>query len=172
MAQTFEGQYEDEEVKLVFHQHPIVLRKPLIIFLLVLLAGMLPFSFWPANSWTWYVLGAGLVLGVVIFAYAWMSWYFSIYIVSDQRIIHIEQRGFFHRQVVELGHDKVQNVNYEVAGFQATLFKYGTIIVQTFVGDLVLDTIYHPEKIHRRISHIIRDHRERTGGDSFPYEAI
>lgn len=169
MAHEFEGQYEDEDVKIVFHQHPIVMRKPLVFFLLILVITMLPFSFYPTQSWTWYLLGLGVLAGLFIFAYAWMSWYFSVYIVTDQRIIHIEQRGFFHRQVVELGLDKVQNVNYEIPGFTATLFKFGTIIVQTFVGDLVLDTIHHPEKVHRKISHIIRDHQAIAGG---PHEAI
>lgn len=164
MQQQFEGQYDDEEVKLVFRQHPIVLRKPLVIFLIVLVVAMLPFSFNPTAGWTYYVLGLGFLVGILVFAYAWMSWYFSVYIVTDQRIIHIEQKGFFNRQVVELGLDKVQNVNYEIAGFQATLFKYGTIIVQTFVGDLVLETIYHPEKVHRKLSHIIRDHQGTVSG--------
>ena len=158
MPQRFEGQYEDEDVKLVFHQHPIVLRKPLIIFLFILIGAMLPFSFYPTARWAIFLLAAG----VAVFIYAWMSWYFTLYIVTDQRIIHIQQKGFFHRQVVELGLDKVQNVNYEIPGFTATLFKYGSIIVQTFVGDLVLDTIHHPEKIHRKLSHIARDYQQIT----------
>ena len=163
MAQRFEGQYEDEDVKIVFHKHPIVLRRPLIIFMLVLVFSMFPFSFYPTEKWSLIVLGLGLLAGITVFSYAWMSWYFSLYIVTDQRIIHIDQHGFFHRQVVELGLDKVQNVNYEIPGFTATIFKFGTIIVQTFVGDLILDTIHKPERIHRKVSHIVRDYQAKEG---------
>lgn len=154
----FDGQYEDEEVKLVFNQHPIILRKPLVIFAVIMLVGALPLAFWPTASWAWWSFGVGILVGALVFAYFWMSWHFSVYIITDQRVINVKQNGFFHRQVVELGHDKIQNVNYEVPGFWATSFGYGTIIIQTFVGDLVLDTIHHPEKIHRQISHIIREH--------------
>lgn len=158
----FEGQYDDEEVKLVFRQHAVVLRRPLIVFLIILVVSMVPFLIKPLDIWTYYVIGLGLLVGSLAFAYGWMSWYFSPYIITDQRVIHIEQKGFFHRQVVELGLDKVQNVNYEIPGFQATLFQYGTIIIQTFVGDLVLDTVYHPEKIHRKLSHIVRDYQQTS----------
>jgi hypothetical protein len=163
MAQIFDGQHEDESVELVFHQHPIVLRKPLIIFSIVMLLGALPLAFWPTESWAWISFGLGILAGAVTFAYFWMSWYFSLYIITDQRIVHIEQRGFFHRQVVELGHDKIQNVNYEIPGMWATLFHYGTIVVQTYVGDLVLETIYKPEKVHRGISEIVREHAPAPG---------
>lgn len=155
----FEGQYDDEEVELVFHQHPIVLRKPLVIFMIILLVGALPLALWPTVNYSWYSFFGGILIGSLAFAYFFMSWYFSIYVITNQRVIHVEQTGFFRKQVVELGHDKIQNVNYEVPGFLATAFHYGTIVIQTFVGDLVLDTIHHPEKIHRSISKIIREHK-------------
>lgn len=156
----FEGQFDDEDVKVVFHQHPIVLRKALIVFLIIILVGALPSLAWPLEVFIYWIFLGSFLLGALIFAYYWMGWYFSIYIVTNQRLIHIDQKGFFKKQVVELGLDKVQNVNYEVPGFQAAIFKFGTIIVQTFVGDLVIDTIHKPEKIHREISHIIRAHRQ------------
>lgn len=159
MLQAFDGQYDDEEVELVFRQHIIAIRKALVIWSVILLAGALPLAVAPLWKLSWYSFFAGIIIGSLYFAYRWMSWYFSIYIVTDQRIVHIEQNGFFRRQVVELGHDKIQNVNYEIPGFQASIFKYGTITIQTYVGDLILDMIYHPEQTHRQISQIVRDHQ-------------
>src|SRR5688572_5938996 len=131
---SFDGQYDDEEVHLVFRQHIIAIRKALIVWSIILLVGALPLALVPTKAISWYVFFGGIATGMLYLAYQWMSWYFSIYIITDQRIVHINQNGFFRRQVVELGHDKIQNVNYEVPGFQAAIFKYGTIIVQTYVG--------------------------------------
>jgi hypothetical protein len=85
-----------------------------------------------------------------------MSWYFSVFIVTDQRFIQITQKGFFHRSVVDMGLGQIQMVNYEVKGLQETLLGYGTIMMQTFVGDLLIHYIHHPAKTQKRLLEILR----------------
>ena len=44
-------------------------------------------------------------------------WYFTIYIVTDQRIRQVTQHGFFGKDVVELRLSKIQNISYNIPGF-------------------------------------------------------
>jgi hypothetical protein len=77
--------------------------------------------------------------------------------VTDQRFIQIAQKGFFHRSVADLGLSQIQSVNYEVAGLQETLLGFGTIKMQTYVGDLVIHDVHKPAKIQKQILSILRD---------------
>jgi hypothetical protein len=78
-------------------------------------------------------------------------------IVTDQRFIQITQKGLFHRAVADLGLGQIQSINYEVSGLQETLLGFGTIKMQTYVGDLVIHDVHHPARIQKRLLSILRD---------------
>ena len=56
-----------------------------------------------------------------------------------------------------MGLNQIQMVNYEVKGLQETLLGYGTIMMQTFVGDLLVHYIHHPAKTQKRLLEILRN---------------
>jgi len=62
----------------------------------------------------------------------------------------------FTRSVVDMGLGQIQMVNYQVAGLQETLLGFGTIMMQTLVGDLVIHDVHHPAKTQKRILEILR----------------
>src|SRR5690606_13448331 len=100
---------------------------------------------------------AGFLLAAVVFAPFWITWYYSIFIVTDQRLIQITQKGLWHRSVVDIGLPQIQMVNYQVSGLEQTLLGFGTIMMQTFVGDLVIHDVHHPAQIQKKILAILRD---------------
>lgn len=153
----FEGQHADETVKFTFRQHPIVMRKGLLLLGAFWIGGLLPFSYWFDQTWAQILLGVGFVLGILAMFYAWVGWFFTIHIVTDQRLAQITQKGFFNRSVVDIGLEKILSVNYQIAGFQETIFGFGTIVAQTFVGDLVLKYIHHPAKVQTSIIKAIKE---------------
>lgn len=155
--QTFEGQHPDEEVLMVFRRHPVVMRKGLIIFLLGILVGFVPITIDPLNlQLLWFVLAGTLAGGVALF-YAWIAWYYSVFIVTDQRLIQITQKGLFTQSVVDIGLDRIQSINFQISGFQETVLKFGTILVQTFVGDMVIDQVHKPQEIHQHLVKIVKE---------------
>lgn len=155
----FADQFDDEEVLLVFRKHPIVMRKGLVIALVGPLIGVLPAAIKPTLGFGWFFGGliAGFALGLVLYLPSWIAWFYSVFIVTDQRFIQITQKGLFHRSVVDIGLNQIQMVNYEISGFQETLLGFGTIMVQTYVGDLVIHDLHHPAKIQKKMLHILRD---------------
>lgn len=174
----FPNQFDDEEVLYVFHKHPIVMRRGLIIGSLGLLAGplytLLLTYFRPDNppTLTFFYLSflASVVLAAVLFFPSWMSWHFSVFVVTNQRFIQITQKGMFHRSVVDMSLQQIQMINYEVAGLEETLLGFGTIMMQTFVGDLVIHYIHHPAKIQKKLLEILR--ANGVNADALPTAAL
>ncbi len=161
----FADQFEDEEVLFVFRKHPVVMRRGLIVGMLALLLGTIPSLIYP--SYVVYFLGllGGLVLGGLLFLPSWITWYFSVFIVTDKRLIQVTQKGFFERSVIDMGLNQIQMVNYQIAGLQETLLGFGTIMMQTFVGDLVIHEIHHPAKIQKKLLEVLR----KQGISASPY---
>ncbi|HET7672887.1 MAG TPA: PH domain-containing protein [Candidatus Saccharimonadales bacterium] len=153
----FPDQMEDEELLFVFRKHPIVMRKGLVLGLLALLLGTVPSLIKPEYSYLFGGLAVGLAIGLILFVPSYISWYFSVYIVTDQRLLQISQKGLWTRSVVDIGLNQIQMVNYEISGFNQTVLGFGTIMMQTFVGDLVIHEVHHPEKIQQKILKILRD---------------
>lgn len=164
----FADQMDDEEVLYVFRKHPIVMRKGLIFFMLALLLGTLPGLIKPEYSYFFGGLAAGFVLAILLLFPAWIGWYYSVFIVTNQRLIQITQKGLFHRSVVDIGLPQIQMVNYEVAGIQETLLGFGTIMMQTYLGDLVIKDVHHPPKIQKKLLGILRDQGVLAGGGEAP----
>ncbi|HSX43715.1 MAG TPA: PH domain-containing protein [Candidatus Saccharimonadales bacterium] len=173
----FADQFDDEEVLLVIRKHPVVMRKGLIIAMLACLTGpiytiFLTFIYknnpdkYPTPSFFFTSLLIGFLLAVILFFPSWIAWHYSIFIVTDQRFIQITQKGLFHRSVVDIGLPQIQMVNYEVAGFQQTALGFGTIMMQTYMGDLVIHDIHHPAKVQKKLLHILRD--EGVMANSYP----
>lgn len=153
----FEDQLDDEEVLMVFRKHPIVMRKGLVLGMLAILLGTIPALIKPEFSYFYGGLAAGFLLGGIVFFPSWIAWYYSLFIVTDQRFIQLTQKGLFHHSTVDLSLSQVQSINYEINGLQATLLGYGTILVQTYMGDLVIHDVYHPSKIYKKMITILRD---------------
>jgi len=160
----FEDQFDDEEVLFVFRKHPIVMRKGLIFSSFATLVGpvyVLALTYLrpldpPSITFFFLSMAASFVLAAILYLPSWIGWYFSVYIVTDQRFIQITQKGFFNRSVVDMGLRQIQMVNYEVAGLNETLLGFGTIMMQTMVGDLLIHEVHHPAKIQKKLLEILR----------------
>ena len=158
MTKDFEGQHDGEEVIFTFRRHPIAMRKGFYFLFIPFLIACIPVLIWPENINNLWVAFGGLGLGLLFFLYHWMGWYFSIFIVTNQRLRQVTQKGFFNRSVIDLGISKIQNISYNVPGLSAAMFGFGTMVVQTYVGDLYLDKLHHPSKIYNALAEVIQQY--------------
>ena len=147
----FEGQRPGEELLFVFRRHIIAMRKGFYLLLGPLVITAIPPLIWQDNLELFLLPVGGLALGMILFFYHWMMWYFTVYIVTSQRIRQVTQKGFFGKDVVELRLSKIQNISYNIPGFSGEIFGFGTIVIQTFVGDLVIRNVEHPEKTYNKL---------------------
>lgn len=153
----FDGQREGEEVQFVFRRHFLTAKSGVIFLILMIMIGVGLTLLWPNNIMIFETFLALILVGVLGFLYSYMLWYFSIYIVTNQRIRQISQRGLFKKSVVDLGLDKIQSISYGVNGIRAGLMGYGTIVIQTAVGDLVISMVKNSEKIYNDLQNLINE---------------
>jgi len=153
----FPEQFDNEKVMLVFNKHPFVMRREIIIASVILLLSTIPGLIKPTYAIFFSGLAVGFVLAALVMFYGWMNWHFSVYVVTDQRFIQITHHGLWKHSIVDLGLDKIQAISYDVSGFTQALLGSGTIVIQTYIGELVIHNIHHPKKIQKQLSQILRD---------------
>ncbi len=154
----FAGQQAGEEVQVLTRKFPVVLRRPLIYGLLIILVGMIPWAIATANAYSWEGFAIGwLLFAIAVLAFywlrAWVGWYYSIYMITNKRLMVVTQRGFFNRLVKELALSNIQNVNYQVNGVQAAMFGYGVVEIETLSGGggMKLGYVHHPADFQQAI---------------------
>ncbi|MEI7689638.1 MAG: PH domain-containing protein [Candidatus Saccharibacteria bacterium] len=159
----FDGQRDGEKLLFVFRRHIIAMRKGFYALAIPLIITAIPPLIWSHNLELFLLPIGGLFIGLVMFFYHFILWYFTIYIVTDQRIRQVTQRGFFGKDVIELRLSKVQNISYNIPGFSGEIFKFGTIVIQTFVGDLVIHKVENPDKIYNKLQDAVNNVIESQG---------
>jgi uncharacterized membrane protein YdbT with pleckstrin-like domain len=137
----FRGQKTDEQVLLVLHRHWFdILSQFFIIFVMAfILIGSffyLPILFSDIAHGQYATLF--IFLENLFFMFIWMTfflvwvdYYFDVWIVTDQRIVNIEQKGLFSREVSELELEKIQDITTSVNGIISTFLNFGDLQVQT-----------------------------------------
>lgn len=96
-----------------------------------------------------------LILTAIVFIFRILYvWYFNVFVITNFRLIDIDQRGFFSRAVTEANYEKIQDVSITIKGVFATMFKFGSVHIQT-AGTQVqieIDRIYNPQRIQSLIT--------------------
>jgi len=159
----FDGQRDGEVVLFVFRRHMIAMRKGFYMLVVPFALSAIPPLIWSYYLELFLLPIAGLLLGLLLFSYHFVLWYFTVYIVTSQRIRQVTQKGFFGKDVIELRLSKVQNISYNVPGLSGEMFKYGTIVIQTFVGDLVINNVEHPDRIYNKLQDAVDNASENQG---------
>ena len=167
-VRDFEGQRDDEELLFVFRRHMIAMRKGFYLFLIPFALSSLPVFIWPTVLEIYWIPLGGFVLGLLLFLYHFLMWYYTIYIVTDQRLRQVTQHGFFGKDVVELSLSKIQNISYNVPGLSGELLGFGTIVIQTYVGDLTVNKVEHPEKIYNKLQDAVAAATKQESNEKDP----
>lgn len=157
MAKTFEGQRSDEEVLYVFRRHMLSSFKGFLFLVFMILIGCVPFLLWrdnPVMVFVWIAFG---LVGLLGYGYSKMLWYFSFYLITNQRLRQVRQKSLFKKTVVDLDLENIQSASFGVPGIFGSMFNYGTILVQTSAGDLVLSMVSHPETVYNEIENARHD---------------
>lgn len=61
----------------------------------------------------------------------WIDYYLDVWIITDERIVNIEQKGLFLREASDLEFSKIQDVTVDVVGLIPTVLNYGDVFIQT-----------------------------------------
>lgn len=110
------------------------------------------FFFYPLfreGVWGELVFGMLVVSGGFLFWRSFHAWSHTLFVITDQRIIDIDQKGFFDRVVTESSFDQMKDVYYRMHGVWAMIFGYGTVYIQMHgdVADLKFEHVKRPARV-------------------------
>lgn len=151
MKSQFTGQREGESIAFVFRKHIISMWRGFFGLVFFGISGFIPLLIVQDNEKLIFVGIGGIVLGLIVFFYHWIGWYFTVYIVTNQRIRQSIQKGLFNKSVVDVGIDKIQSAFVEIKGVMGNLMGFGTIILHTQVGDLVINKVSQAEEVYVKL---------------------
>lgn len=75
-------------------------------------------------------------LMILFFAVFFHDYYLSLQIVTSRRIIDIDQKGLFNRQIDQMPIINIQDVAFKQSGIFSVLFDFGNVIVQSSANTL------------------------------------
>ena len=106
-----------------------------------------------------YVLSFVALLLWVRFFTSWSDHWLDAWVITNRRIIDIEQIGFFRRQVSSFPIDRIQDVTYDVAGVLAMWLHFGNIRIQTasISEDLVMKQVPFPEDVKEHLMSVLNN---------------
>ena len=134
---------EGEKIILETRKHWLPIAAEAALFLVLALAPFLVFwfrNFLPSATNEFVSQNQNLVLFLitawvqfvwVAFSIIWTNYYLDIFIVTNKRIIDIEQLTLFNRYLAQLSLDKIQDVRVAVGGFLPSLLNFGDLHIQT-----------------------------------------
>jgi len=158
---------EGEDIQMKLRKHWFVLLRdqgaaviisgviPFILILLIIISGAVSREVIVADTpITVYIIALWLVIVTMTAANLWTNYYLDLWIVTDRRIINVEQLRLFHRNVTTLPLDRIQDAVIETHGVIATLLDFGTIRIHSAgpaENDTIIEGIPHPGQVKAEI---------------------
>jgi uncharacterized membrane protein YdbT with pleckstrin-like domain len=137
----FQGQRENEEVLRIIHRHWFNIFLQYIgigctALLVTIIFSVLPkVTSLPPDAlpsiFSSFLLNTFLLFIWLYVFLIWVDYYFDVWIITNERIVNIEQKGLFNREVSELRFSRIQDVTSVVDGFVPTILNFGDVYVQT-----------------------------------------
>jgi hypothetical protein len=162
----------NEKVTNIYRQTEIVLLKPvLIIFILIYLPWYFLLKYELAATYDKLILFWTLL----VFLYGlnqYFLWLLNVYLVTDRRVVKVNYKSVFNKEVLESPLDRILNVSFSVKGFWAALFGFGNVEVQVtgLPEPMELKNVSHPAKVKDILWKTYQNHSRPNVKDS-EYEA-
>lgn len=157
---------KDEKIILEVRKHWFVLfSKTLFLLFLLLLPILIAISANTLNisdviaikgnhTYLYIILSSVWILFIwITFFIIWTDYYLDILMITNKRVIDIEQKGLFSREIAVSPLTRVEDATTEVNGIIATLLNFGNIHLQTAAEsrEFTINGVPNPSEIRRKI---------------------
>ena len=141
---------ENETLIKIIRRHALSLNTPFSLVGGILIGYLLVIYYFKFNffGYVWQVLGILILVLIVFVLYKIYIWKKNALFITDQRLIHHEQNGFFSRTVTEILYGDIHEITYKQKGFSASMSNFGTLIIRTpSESEILMEKISDPEKV-------------------------
>jgi hypothetical protein len=167
-----------EHVEMLLRRHPIFLLRNILLFLIMAVAPIAVAFVLQQVVTTLFTnqifLPIVIIIGSIYYLASWLfffstvlDYYLDIWVVTNDRIIAVEQQGLFSRTISEMDLWLVQDVTSEVKGVTATIFSFGLLAVQSAAerARFHFENCHNPNIVRQRILDLADEDRKYHIGD-------
>lgn len=158
---------ENEKIIMTLHRHWVILVFHFLYFIGLFVTTWILLTY---QTHIIEIFGGGLYWGgmsiywIIFLTFIltdWMNDELDLFIITNVRIISIEQISVLSRNVTECQLDRVEEVNAHTAGIFQAIFGYGDVHIHTGSETSNMIVKYAPDPIEnsRRINNIIQEYR-------------
>lgn len=177
----FVKQKSFEEIQYILHRHPITFLPEVVVAVVLFL---IPPGIWivfgdtllsditaGSAGWVFLILlmSAYYITTLTFFYTQFVTYYLDLWVVTNDRIIDVDQKTLFAKTISELGLVNVQDVTTDVTGFFATMFDYGDVIIKTASDNpnIIFRKVHRPNKIRAAVIDLADKDKQRyaSGGN-------
>jgi len=167
----FVAKDSNERIVLFLRKHPITNLKWMLIVALFLFAptvlkafpilDFLPDRFQFIAVAMWYMLTVAVALE------SFLDWFFSVCLITDERIFDVDFINLVYREINEADIDQIQDVTVRMSGVIRTIFNYGDVFIQTAgeVPRIEFTDVPNPDKVAKILRELgIEEEQEKLEG--------
>src|SRR3990167_6616117 len=126
-----------------------------VVFLLVFITSLLSVSFLGGSTLLkilFFLLAAGTIWRALVL---WMSVRYEVLLITDRRIIDVDQRGLFRRTVTDAVYNRITDITWSKSGIKETFTGCGGILITTAGSASAIEI--RPVRDPKGVQELIRD---------------
>jgi len=168
---SFEGIRANEKVDIFLYSHWLIPLLKLVYYVLLSVVPLIPILFFAREIVEYEIISLVLftLIGYYMFLWSLMFYELMIYlldtwIVTNERILDINQTSFFIRTTAELDLSRVQDISVRTSGFIQTIFDFGDVEVQSAgaVNKFLFRQIAHPQMVKDKIMKLVTEAKKNA----------
>lgn len=178
----FPSQQPGEQIYLAIREHWVLLALKLLVWLIFIIIPVVFYSYAPATAPDLFTGQTGTITQIFTLVYGlflllslfliFTLYYLNIHIITNLRIVDIEQVGLFDHVVSELHIDKIEDVTSQTNGLLGTTFDFGAVLIQTAgkVERFDFQNVPHPGRLEKLIIDLYEHRAGPTPGMEHPLQ--
>ncbi len=133
----FETQEDQEKIILFLRPHWFTTLRWLFLTIIFLFLPAVIKPLIPTALFDWggkYIDAATILWYLFTLTYflrSFLSWYYDVYFVTDERIVSIEFKNMMSKQISDTKIDRIQDLSLSQKGFFQSILNYGDVLIQT-----------------------------------------
>ncbi len=167
----FESMDREEKVILFLRKHfitniPWIIMATFMFLIPAFVQNLSLFDSIPKNFMFVFIL-IWYLISTAYFLESFLTWFFNVYIVTDERVIDIDFYNLIYKEVSDANIDRIQDVTYSMGGVVRTMFNYGDVMIQTAseVPNFEFQAVPKPDKVAKVLQDLrIEEQQEAIEG--------
>lgn len=173
LKNVFPGQDPDEKIYVFLRRHFLSFLGVILLFLVVWALVLAVLYFLVISFESSVLVGSGrniflltssaaFLFLAAVFMVAWIDFYFDLHIVTDRRVVDINQNALFNRDQSELNLENIEDVKAATKGVLGTAFDFGDVEIQTAGSqrNFIFEKVAHPREVAQIITDLRNDARQ------------